>query len=116
VADRDWRLTRERLEAEQLPLELEAYDYYPEGVHIPVSWAGCIIVTDPWESDKPVETYCTLGVYGVQMETGDNTMIDLKREELAPAVITLMTEFRHDDQWLTRANEQIARWFLEGKG
>ena len=115
----DWRLTRERLEAECLPLELEAYDYYPEGVHIPVSWVGCIIVTDPWEAPpehSDPEVWCTLGVYAADGDGGDAAMIDLRREELSEAVIDLLCKIRHDDAWLRNANVKINQWFSEGRG
>lgn len=112
----DWRLTRERLGAEGLPLELEAYDYYPEGIHIPVSMAGCIIVTGPWCSDKPVETHVTLGTYAVDGDGGDCRMIDLERTELADRVLDLLCKIRHDADWVKNAGEMIDQWFTEGKG
>jgi hypothetical protein len=115
----DWRLTRERLEAERLPLELEAYDYYPEGVHIPVSWVGCVIVTGPWEAPperSDPAAWCTLGVYAIDGDGGDAAMIDLRREELSGAVVELLCEIRHDDDWLRNANQRIRGWFAEGRG
>ncbi len=114
----DYRLTRSDLEREGLPLELEAYPYYPEGIHIPVSEVGTIIVTDPWcappeHSDPTV--WCTLGVYDYEM-AGDAAMIDLERADLASAVIHLMCELRHDAEWPARAIAQVSQWFAEGKG
>lgn len=116
--DTDLRLTREQLEAEGLPLELEAYPYYPQGVMIPVSEVGTIIVTEPWEAppehSDPL-AWCTLGVYDYEMG-GESAMIDLEREFLATAVITLCATIRHDDHWLDEAIRRVQRWFDEGKG
>lgn len=115
----DYRLTSDQLRENCLPQELEAYPYYPEGIHIPVGDDYYVIVTEPWEappehSDPSV--WCTLGVYSCDGRDG-GTMIDLKREtELEGAVIWLLTAIRHDELWLDEACATIDRWFVEGKG
>lgn len=109
----DYRLTSDDLRANHLPLELEAYPYYPEGIHIPVSEVGCIILTDTSELDVPsVE----LGVYNYEMDGCDSISIDIPLDELEDTVLHLLIEIRHTEMWCLQAKGQIEQWFDEGRG
>lgn len=109
----DYRLNAGDLKANHLPQELEAYPYYPEGIHIPVSEVGTIIITETSELDVPsVE----VGVYNYEMDGVDSASIDIPLDELEDTVLHLMIDIRHTDEWCFQARLQIEQWFDEGRG
>ncbi len=112
-ADRDYRLTSDDLRANHLPQELEAYPYYPEGIHIPVGTCGTIIITETSELTVPsVE----VGVYDYEMSGIESESIDIPLDELEDTILHLMIDFRHDENWIHEAVSQILTWFDEGRG
>ena len=109
----DWRLTAGDLRANHLPQELEAYPYYPEGIHIPVSTCGTIIITETSELKVPsVE----VGVYDYEMSGIDSISIDIPLDELEDTILHLMIDIRHTDNWIREACGLINQWFDEGRG
>ncbi len=114
-ADRDYRLNAGDLKANYLPLELEAYPYYPQGIHIPVSEVGCIIITDTSELPPEVPSV-EVGVYNYEMDGADSISIDIPLTELEDTIIHLLAEIRHTDNWCLEAKGLIEQWFDEGRG
>jgi hypothetical protein len=108
-----YRLSAGDLRHNHLPQELEAYPFYPEGIHIPVSEVGTIILTPTGELDVPC---FELGVYDYEMSSEGAISIDIPLTELEDSILHLMIEIRQDRNWVHNANLLVQRWFDEGRG
>ena len=109
----DYRLNAGDLKANNLPLELEAYPYYPEGIHIPVKEVGNIIITSTAELEVPA---VEVGVYDYEMTSNEAISIDIPLEELEDTIIILLATIKQDQNWILGASAQVQEWFELGRG